>query len=270
MTKPFLKWAGGKRQLLPEIMSLMPQRFNHYFEPFIGGGAVFFHSQPQSAFISDVNEELINCYKIVRDKPHELIASLGKHPYQADYFYELRNLDRDEAAFSQLDDVARASRLIYLNRSGFNGMYRVNKKGHFNVPFGRYVNPKIVNEPLILEASNALQGAQIDIAPYDIALNKAKAGDLVYLDPPYMPVSKTASFTSYAKDDFGLEKQQELADYCRFLDKNQILFIASNAYLPPIKALYEGFQQKEIKARRAINSRADKRQPVSEILIWNF
>lgn len=270
MTKPFLKWAGGKRQLLPEIMALMPTQFDRYFEPFIGGGAVFFHAQPKHSFISDVNEELINCYQIVRDRPQELIASLGKHLYEADYFYALRNIDRDTEIFASLDRVERASRLIYLNRTGFNGMYRVNKKGHFNVPFGRYVNPKIVNEPLILAASSALRDTQIEIAPYDVALSKAQSDDFVYLDPPYMPVSKTASFTSYAKDDFGFDKQEALADFCRYLDKKQVRFIASNAYLPPIIELYRGFQQKEIKARRAINSRADKRQYVSEILIWNF
>lgn len=270
MTKPFLKWAGGKRQLLPEIMNVMPADFSRYFEPFIGGGAVFFDAQPKNALISDVNEELINCYKIVRDKPRDLIASLGKHLYESDYFYELRNLDRDPEGYALLDDVERASRLIYLNRTGFNGIYRVNRKGHFNVPFGRYVNPKIVNEPLLLAASEALQGVQIDCVPYEQALQSAKAGDLVYLDPPYLPVSKTASFTSYAKEDFGLEAQQKLAEYCHILNEKNVLFIASNAYLPPIKELYSSYQQKEIKARRAINSRADKRQPVSEILIWNF
>lgn len=270
MTKPFLKWAGGKRQLLPEILALMPVRFDRYFEPFIGGGALFFHTQPKQAFISDVNEELINCYQIVRDKPHELISSLCQHRYEAAYYYELRDIDRNAVAFAALSDVEKASRLIYLNRTGFNGMYRVNKKGHFNVPFGRYVNPKIVNEPLILEASQALQDTHIHIAPYAEALSKAQSGDFVYLDPPYMPVSKTASFTSYAKDDFGFDKQELLADFCRFLDKKQVRFIASNAYLEPIRELYQGFQQKEIQARRAINSRADKRQSVSEILIWNF
>ena len=270
MTKPFLKWAGGKRQLLPEILALMPARFDRYFEPFIGGGALFFETQPKQAFISDVNEELINCYQIVRDKPHELISSLHQHRYETDYYYNLRDIDRDAVAFAALDNVERASRLIYLNRTGFNGMYRVNKKGHFNVPFGRYVNPKIVNEPLILAASQALQDAFIHIAPYDEALSDAQSGDFVYLDPPYMPVSKTASFTSYAKDDFGFDKQEALADFCQFLDRKQVRFIASNAYLPPIVELYQGFQQKEIQARRAINSRADKRQSVSEILIWNF
>ena len=270
MTKPFLKWAGGNRQLLPEILALMPARFDRYFEPFIGGGALFFDTQPKPAFISDVNEELINSYQIVRDKPHELISSLRQHRYETDYYYYLRDIDRDANTFASLDDVERASRLIYLNRTGFNGMYRVNKKGHFNVPFGRYVNPKIVNEPLILAASQALQDAFIHIAPYEDALSKAQSGDFVYLDPPYLPVSKTASFTSYAKDDFGFDKQEALADFCRFLDRKQVRFIASNAYLPPIIELYQGFKQKEIQARRAINSRADKRQSVSEILIWNF
>ena len=270
MTKPFLKWAGGKRQLLPEIMALMPTHFNQYYEPFMGGGAVFFHLQPHSANISDINADLVNCYQIVRDKPHQLLTALKEYRYEAEQYYEVRNLDRDEARYHALDDIARASRLIYLNRTGFNGMYRVNRKGHFNVPFGRYVNPKIVNEPLILDASRALQNAKIECAPYKQVLDATKEGDLVYLDPPYMPLSKTASFTSYAKDDFGLDKQQELSDYCRFLHKKQVLFIASNAYLPAIKELYEGFNQKEIKARRAINSHADKRQAVSEILIWNF
>ena len=267
--KPFLKWVGGKRQLLPEIRAVMPQSFQRYFEPFMGGAALFFDTQPTQAHLSDINDELVNCYLCVRDMPEALIEALGQHHYDKDYYYHIRNLDRDKEAFAALSPIIRAARLMFLNRAGFNGMYRVNSKGAFNVPFGRYTNPTIVNEPLIMAASRALALTQISCASYLHVEEVAQAGDFVYFDPPYMPLSPTAHFTRYAKDDFAYEDQVRLAKTCQILHDKGVRFVASNAYHEDIKGLYQGFEIKEIKARRAINARADGRKPVSEALIFN-
>lgn len=276
--KPFLKWVGGKRQLLPEIRDVMPQSsqsdrdnqgFQRYFEPFMGGAALFFDTQPKRAHLSDVNEELVNCYLCVRDTPEALIEALGHHYYDEDYYYHIRNLDRDQEAYAALSPIARAARLMFLNRAGFNGMYRVNSKGAFNVPFGRYSNPTIVNAPLIMAASRALSSAHISCSGYLHVEMAAEAGDFVYFDPPYMPLSKTAHFTRYAKDDFTYEDQVRLAKTCQTLHDKGVRFVASNAYHEDVKALYQGFEIKEIKARRAINAKADGRQPISEALIYN-
>lgn len=269
MVKPFLKWVGGKRQLLAELETYMPPTFERYFEPFMGGAALFFHRCPQHAFLSDVNQELVNCYQIVKSKPDALIAALQHHYYDSDHYYQVRNLDRDPKRYASLSDVARAARLIFLNRTGFNGMYRVNSKGQFNVPFGRYSNPVIANETLIRQASAALQNADIRCQPYTEIAQIASQGDFVYFDPPYMPLSKTAHFTRYAKDDFQLADQQELAETCRRLHDKNVRFLASNAYHDDIKELYQGFEIVEIKARRSINSKADGRQAISEALIYN-
>ena len=267
--KPFLKWVGGKRQLLPEIRQVMPESYNHYFEPFMGGAALFFDTQPDHAYLSDVNEELVNCYLCVRDTPQELIEALSHHYYDEAYYYHIRNLDRDVEAYAALSPNARAARLMFLNRAGFNGMYRVNSKGAFNVPFGRYSNPTILNEPLIMSASRALSSAQISTSSYLHVEDAAEAGDFVYFDPPYIPLSKTAHFTRYAKDDFAYEDQLRLAKTCQILHEKGVRFVASNAYHEDIQGLYKGFEIKEIKARRAINAKADGRKPISEALIYN-
>ena len=267
--KPFLKWVGGKRQLIPEIVKYMPQSYGHYFEPFIGGGALFFDQMPAQATLSDVNEELVNAYWQVQTNPDGLIACLQQHRYDKDYYYEIRNLDRDESHFAALDETARAARLLYLNRAGFNGMYRVNSKGQFNVPFGRYRDPNIVNEDVIRQAHEILQGVTIKTAPFDHVLDTARAGDFVYFDPPYLPLSQTAHFTKYAKDDFDFNDQKRLAKTCHILHERQVHFVLSNSYHEDIKKLYEDFSFVEIKARRSINSKADGRTPISEILICN-
>ena len=270
MTKPFLKWAGGKRQLLPELQAAMPAEFNRYFEPFLGGAALYFDQLPAKAYLSDINEELINCYQIVRDKPASLCDDLAKHIHDKAYFLSIRNLDRDKIAFAKLSQLHRASRFIYLNRTGFNGMYRVNRKGEFNIPFGRYKSPNIVNRDGIFAASEALQGAHLVHQSYQQALAETQAGDFVYLDPPYMPVSSTAHFTSYAKGGFGFEEQRALADACRQLDERGVYFLASNSFMPEICELYRGFSQKKVSARRSINSVGSARQAVAEILIANY
>ncbi|MGC6517958.1 MAG: DNA adenine methylase [Candidatus Puniceispirillaceae bacterium] len=269
MGKPFLKWVGGKRQLIPQITPFIPPHFNRYFEPFMGGAALFFHLQPEKAFLSDVNEELVNCYCQVRDAPLEVIKHLQGHIYEKDYYYHLRNLDRDKLAYSRLSASMRAARLLYLNRTGFNGMYRVNSKGEFNVPFGRYKNPDFVNEAGILEASAILQEVTITNHSFSYIAEQAQKGDFVYFDPPYVPLSQTAHFTQYAKDDFTLSQQQELAQTCRRLHEKQVHFVASNSYHHIVKELYHGFECEAVSARRSINSNASGRAPVKELLIWN-
>ena len=269
MGKPFLKWVGGKRALVPEIRRYMPARFNRYFEPFMGGAALFFDTAPDKAYLSDVNDELVNCYHMVKEKPEALIAALEAHYYDKDYFYHIRDLDRDLVVFSQLSDIERAARLLFLNRAGFNGMYRVNRKGQFNVPFGRYVSPDLVKADAIRQASILLQKAHITHAPFTEMVDKATKGDFVYFDPPYVPLSQTANFTSYAQDDFTIADQQALADSCVRLNEKGVRFIASNSYHDVVKDLYQEFEIIELKARRAINSRANKRQAVSEVLIFN-
>ena len=265
--KPFLKWVGGKRQLLPELRRYMPSQFKRYFEPFMGGAALFFATRPCDAHLSDVNDELVNGYLCVRDKPEAVIAALRLHHYDKDYYYHIRNLDRDKTAYGKLADVERAARLLFLNRAGFNGMYRVNSKGEFNVPFGRYTNPNIVNEIGIMAASRALQNVSITCQSYRHVEKTAQKGDFVYFDPPYMPLSKTAHFTRYAQDDFGYEDQQQLAQTCKILHERGVYVVASNAYHEAILDLYSGFEIIEIKARRSINSKADGRKAISEALI---
>lgn len=267
--KPFLKWVGGKRQLVPIIKRYMPTQIRHYYEPFMGGAALFFDLAPTSATLSDVNDELVNCYQTVRDAPKQLIDALRTHYYDKDYYYHMRNLDRDRDAFAALSCVERAARLLFLNRTGFNGMYRVNSKGQFNVPFGRYSNPNIVNEEGILAASEALQHVTIQHSPFELMAAQAVPGDFIYFDPPYVPLSDTSYFTSYAQDDFGYADQVRLAETCRQLAEKNISFIASNSYCDAVKELYQPFEFAEIKARRSINASGNGRQPVSEILIWH-
>ena len=197
-TYPIVKWVGGKRQLMFELLKNMPKNYNRYFEPFIGGGALFFELLPENAYISDMNEELINLYTIVRDNVYELIEDLSRHEVSKEYFLKIRNIDRTEK-YAELSDIERASRFIYLNRTCFNGMYRVNSKGEFNVPFGHYKNPRIIDENNLLNSSVLLKNTEIRHADFSEILKKVKKGDFVYLDPPYVPLSETSSFTSYTK-----------------------------------------------------------------------
>ena len=269
MGKPFLKWVGGKRALVPDIRRYMPRQFNRYFEPFMGGAALFFDVAPQNAVLSDVNAELVNCYDIVKSQPEALIDALAGHYYDKEYYYQIRDIDRDPSAFAALSKVERAARLLFLNRTGFNGMYRVNRKGQFNVPFGRYANPDIIKAEAIRSAHVLLQHATICHRPFTDIIDHAREGDFVYFDPPYIPLSQTANFTSYAQDDFTYEDQVMLSDICRALDEKGVCFIASNSFHEAVKDLYQGFEIIEIKARRAINSHGDKRHAISEALIHN-
>ncbi|AWV97995.1 DNA adenine methylase [Arcticibacterium luteifluviistationis] len=268
---PFLKWVGGKRQLMPAITKLMPTEYSTYYEPFIGGGAVLFHHQPSLAVINDFNKELINVYEVIKNRPEELIQDLKTHKNESAYFYQLRLLDRQEG-FEKMSEIKKASRVIYLNKTCFNGLYRVNSAGEFNSPFGRYKNPNIVNEITIRAVSKYLNDNKISILNKDFeeAVKGAKKGDFVYFDPPYDPVSKSSSFTGYVQGGFGDEEQIRLRDLCVSLDNKGVDFLLSNSATPFIKDLYKDFNVKIVKATRQINSNASKRGEVNEVLIRNY
>lgn len=273
--KPFVKWVGGKRQLLAQFRQLdlyPPEQFNplkhHYFEPFVGGGAVFFDLLPQHATLSDMNAELVTTYLVVRDKVEELIKSLKKHQTDKDYFLKIRSQD-----VSKLSDVQIASRFIFLNRTAFNGLYRVNKKGEFNVPYGKYANPTICDETNLRRVSSALQGISIKHQDYKVILRQAKKGDFIYFDPPYYPVSKTASFTSYTKESFLDKEQTELRDVFMALHKRGCFVMLSNSYTPFILDLYrghKGVRVSTIQASRNVNSKASGRGKIAEVLVTNY
>lgn len=266
---PIIKWAGGKRQLLPELKKRIPLDFNRYFEPFIGGGALFFDLMPSNAYISDINPELVNLYKVVRDNLSELILDLSTHKNTQEYFSEIRSLDRN-ADYAKLSSVKRASRFIYLNKTCFNGLYRVNSRGFFNVPFGRYSNPNFLDEENLYAVSEFLQTAQIECANFDNILNFVSKGDFVYFDPPYIPLSTTASFTSYSKEDFGMTEQIALKELCEKLDAMGVKFMLSNSDTPVSNELYDSYNVEKIYASRFINSRASGRGKISEIIVRNY
>ena len=268
-TYPFVKWVGGKRQLMFELLKNMPQNYNRYFEPFIGGGALFFELQPDNAYISDMNEELINLYQVVRDNVDELITNLQKHNISKEYFMEIRNIDRTND-YRNWSDVQKASRFIYLNRTCFNGMYRVNSKGEFNVPFGHYKNPRILDENNLINCSNLLQGIEIKHADFSEILKKVKKGDFVYFDPPYVPLSETSSFTSYTKDGFDIDMQFKLRDVCDELDSMRVKFMLSNSDTNLVNELYANYEIKKVFASRQINANADGRGKITEVLVRNY
>ena len=265
--KPFVKWAGGKRQIIHELIKRVPEKFDTYYEPFVGGGALLFELMPEKAVIGDVNYDLINAYLVIRDKVEELIASLKKHKNEKDYYYAIRSLDPNT-----LDPVERASRFIYLNRTCYNGLWRVNSKGEFNVPFGRYKNPKICDEENLRVVSEYLRSANVKIVygDYKETLKTAKEGDFVYLDPPYAPVSKTANFTEYAKNGFSLRDQEELADVFTELDKKGCYVMLSNSDTEFVKSLYKGYLIEKVRANRSINCISHRRKNHCELIVRNY
>ncbi len=270
---PFLKWVGGKRQLIPEIKNILPKGVSNrlYYEPFIGGGALFFDLQPKYAIINDYNEELINVYRVIRDKPNELIEDLKKHKNTAEYFYEIRAVDR-QPNFNNLTDVKRASRIIYLNKTCYNGLYRVNNAGEFNSPFGKYKNPNIVNEPVIKAVSRYLNSAKVQIFndDYEVILRDIPTNSFVYLDPPYHPISESSNFTGYIQGGWNEKDQLRLRDVCNILNSKGIKFLLSNSASNFIKEIYSGYNIHIVQANRAVNSDSSKRGQVDEFLISNY
>lgn len=272
LVEPVLKWVGGKRQLLKDIEIHIPRKFSTFYEPFLGGGAVLFHLQPHKAVVNDINEELINVYSVIRDNVEELIEDLKKHKNEAEYFYNIRELDRDKEAYNRLSSIKKASRLIYLNKTCYNGLFRVNQQGEFNTPFGRYKNPNIVNEVTLRAVSNYFNKAQITFKCIDFeeSVKGIRKGSFVYFDPPYDPVSDSANFTGYDKGGFDRDEQIRLKQLCDKLNNRNVKFLLSNSATEFILDLYKDYNIAIVKAKRAINSRGDKRGEVNEVLVKNY
>ena len=261
--RPFIKWVGGKRQLLPVLLARVPRYAGRYLEPFIGGGALFFALRPPRAVLADVNARLIRTYKGVRDNVGHVIELLRSYPHDSGFFYRLREADIDSAS-----DAEVAAWFIYLNKTGFNGLYRVNRADRFNVPFGRYVNPNICDEKTLRACSAALAGAELLVADFEVVLAKAKPGDFTYIDPPYVPLNITSSFTSYTSHGFGSAEQTRLRDAARKLKWRGVHALLSNSSAPLVRNLYaDGFTLTEVSATRSVNSKAAGRGAVAELLI---
>ena len=269
--QPFLKWAGGKRQLLPQIKPYIPALGeSRYFEPFLGAGAMLFNIQPKYAVVNDINPELYNVYKVIADKHlfEELLADLRTHVNESDYFYEIRAWDRSDD-YENLSSVKKASRFIFLNKTCFNGLYRVNRKGQFNAPFGKYKNPAIVNEIVLQDVHQYINNHELTFlnGNFKEAVKDAESGDFVYFDPPYDPVSETSSFTGYAQEGFGKSEQLELRDVFQELTERGCKVLLSNSDTPYIREIYEGFQIVTVQANRSINSKGSGRGKINEVLV---
>jgi len=274
--KPFVKWAGGKRQLIPILNENLPKTFGTYFEPFLGGGALLFHMlterTAQKCSISDLNSDLVLSYTTIRDRVESLITSLKthEHNYQKDsktYYYSVRESNPKS-------QIEKTSRLIFLNRTCFNGLYRVNSKGKFNVPLGKYTNPNIVNEDNLRSVSHILQSSKVNIQcrDFEAVLRDAKKGDLVYFDPPYQPVSDTANFTSYTNKDFTFDDLSRLAELCMNLDSKGCKVLLSNSNSKEVAKMFSSkhWTISKIQANRSINSNSKKRTGHFELLIKNY
>ncbi|MBW4630171.1 MAG: DNA adenine methylase [Brasilonema octagenarum HA4186-MV1] len=268
LPRPFLKWAGGKSRLIPTYYTFFPNDFQNYYEPFIGGGAVFFYlyNRPKKAFLTDINSELINTYNCVKNHLYELINILQYHEKQhnKDYYYQMRTTVEDS-------EVKKAARLIYLNKTCFNGLYRENSKGKFNVPMGRYKKPNICDSSSLRLASLALQSAEIKVRSFEHVLDDAiNEDDFVYFDPPYYPVSSTSNFTSYSRYSFHEKEQNQLREVFGELAKRGVKVMLSNSDTSFIRDLYKEFHIHTVLAGRSINSNAKKRGVINELLITSY
>jgi len=272
LVSPVLKWVGGKRQLLDVLVPLTPKNFKTYCEPFLGGGALLFKLQPKTAFINDVNEDLMIVYEAIRDDVDSLISILKTHKNNSDYYYEIRDWDRNKDLYAKLSKTEKAARILYLNKTCFNGLFRVNNAGEFNSPFGNYRNPNIVNAPTLKAVSNYFNNAEIVFSSqdYQTVLKTLPTNTFVYLDPPYDPVSDTSNFTGYSKGGFDRKEQIRLRKCCDELNSRGIKFMLSNSATDFIKEQYSAYNITIVKARRAINSVATKRGDVEEVVIRNY
>ena len=267
----FVKWAGGKKQLLEQFKLFFPNEIERYHEPFIGGGAVAFyvikHYKPKEIFLSDINEELINAYLMIRNNVEELIKLLKEHKknHNEEYYYKIRALKPEN-----LSKVERAGRLIYLNKTCFNGLYRVNSKGKFNVPIGSYENPLICPEKELREISVLLKDAKIECMSFEGVLKNAKMEDFIYFDPPYYPLKEGKSFTSYTKEAFLEKEQRRLAEVFDELNKRDCKVMLSNSDTPLIESLYKKYKPLVVKAKRMINCNAKGRGEINELIITNY
>ncbi|MGE5485827.1 MAG: DNA adenine methylase [Ignavibacteriales bacterium] len=270
--KPFVKWAGGKGQILGELLARVPERYGGYYEPFVGGGALFFALNPERAVLNDRNEELINAYSVIRSKVSDLAGALAAHASQhrlhgRDYYYRVRDLNPDT-----LSDVERASRFIYLNKTCYNGLWRVNNEGRFNVPFGRHKNPRILDEENLRAVSDSLRHVTLLCTDFESSLGAAQPGDFVYFDPPYHPLSETSYFTKYVDNGFGPEDQIRLAAVFRSLAGRGVNVMLSNSDTKFVQNLYprDEFEVEIIQAKRPISCRAEGRGVVNELVIRNY
>ena len=270
--KPILKWAGGKRQILPYLLQYIKD-FNNYYEPFAGGLALLIElynrGRIKKAIISDINKDLINLYEIIKEKPYELISAIKEIPFKnnKDDYYQARKL------FNSLElhkNVSRAALLLYLNRHGYNGLYRVNSKGEFNVPFGRYNNPSLPDEEDIIKFHEMLKSCEILNLDFEDAVRSAQRSDFVYFDPPYMPLNETSYFTDYTSGGFSEQEQKRLASVFKKLSNKGVYVMQSNSNNEFIRQLYAEYNIVEIEARRNINSNASKRGPIKELLVLNY
>lgn len=271
---PFLKWAGGKQQLLAQLEPLFPSALRNYYEPFVGSAAVFFQLRRSGRLgngvhLSDNNPDLVNAYAKVRDHVEEIIPLLEAHErlHCREHYYRVRHQDRTEGALSPIEAAAR---LIYLNRTCYNGLYRVNSRGQFNVPMGSYHNPRILFAEELRAASAALQGVELAVREFEEVVRVAGPGDFVYFDPPYDPVSRTASFTAYTAGSFGDDDQQRLANVFARLTEKGCRCMLSNSHTPFTLALYQDFRVETVRAKRAINSKGGGRGEVDEVVVLNY
>lgn len=264
IARPFLKWVGSKRQLVDELLARRPETFERYFEPFVGGGALFFALRPKIAFLSDTNERLVRTYRTVRDDVESVIGLLSTYPYEKAFYERMRELEVDA-----LCDVEVAAWFIYVNRAGFNGLYRVNAEGRFNVSFGRYTNPTICDADNLRACSEALEGVSIWHVDFESVCALPTAGDFVYLDPPYAPIAETSSFTAYSADRFGRIDQVRVRDAAARMLARGAHVLVSNSSSYVVRDLYGAppFAIDDVSATRAVNARSDRRGPITEVLI---
>jgi DNA adenine methylase len=260
--RPFLKWAGGKSQLIQQYIPHFPSGYKTYYEPFLGGGAIFFHLLPRRAVLTDINPALVNVYECVRDRVEDLIEMLQAHErsHNLEHYYQTRSIHTGTS-------LERAARLIYLNKTCFNGLYRENAKGEFNVPMGKYKNPAVCQVELLRSVSKTLQPVEIAIKPFDDVADRATSEDFVYFDPPYHPISSTSSFTAYSRYSFNAPEQERLRDVFVKLANRGVKVMLSNSDCPFVRELYKDFKIYTISASRAINSNAQKRGKITEVLV---
>lgn len=272
LVTPVLKWVGGKRQLLDSLRPLLPSKTTPYYEPFVGGGALLFDLQPKIAYINDINGELIGVYAAIKNDVESLVSELGTFENTSDFFYKVRDWDRDKEYYSSLSEVQRAARIIYLNKTCYNGLYRVNNAGEFNSPFGNYRNPNIVNAPVLRAVSAYFNSSEVHMTCCDFTevLQSVPKGAFVYLDPPYDPVSDTSSFTGYARGGFSREDQIRLRKCCDFLTKRGVKFMLSNSSTEFIREQYSNYCITSVSAKRMVNSVGSKRGDVDELVIRNY
>lgn len=274
MPRPFLKWAGGKSQLIQQYLPYFPEHYQNYYEPFVGGGAIFFYLQPARSLLIDINIELINVYRCVRDQVESLILLLEEHreKHSSEHYYAVRSQPLPESDWlDQGNNLERAARLIYLNKTCFNGLYRENSKGHFNVPLGSYKQPSIYDPDLLRACSTALKAAQIEVGCFDQVLDRARtSNDFVYFDPPYHPISATSKFTSYNRYSFHAADQIRLRDVFAELSDRGVQVMLSNSDCEFVRDLYKDFNIHTIYASRNINCNAEKRGKITEVLITSY